>query len=631
MRGIAIPAALISGTFLAAVCVTPATAQTRPRLGPLAAERAALAGGRSRVIVVATDGSLPAVATAVRSAGGWVKRALPSIGGYVVDLPNPAIAALASNSSVRRIALDRMVSATTEWTGATIGATEVREVLGYDGTGVGVAVIDSGVTSWHDDLTGVSSAQRVDAFVDFVNGREHAYDDYGHGTHVAGIIGGNGADSGGARTGIAPGVRLISLKVLDAAGQGRISDVIAALDYAVAHRDDWNIRVISLSVASGVYEPYDTDPLTLAAERAVRAGIVVVAAAGNYGRDQQGRTVYGGITAPGNSPWVLTVGASSHQGTPDRADDVLARFSSRGPTVNDRAAKPDLVAPGVGIESLSDPDSAFYTTQAAYLLAGTVPTSYLPYLSQSGTSMAAPVVAGTVALMMQANPALTPNAVKAILQFTAQHYAGYDALSQGAGFLNAKGALALASYFASPEGRYPRSPDWGKRVIWGNRIIRGGRIKPGVNAWDLDVRWGTGTAPGSEAIAWGEICTTADCTVDPWVPWQITCADASCGSGTWSNGRSRNAVWGGRCGGADCAEEPWTIGAIVTSAPEDDTVVWGTDDDDTVVWGTGDDDTVVWGTGDDIDTVVWGTTDDGDTVVWGTSCSDISCQPVIWD
>jgi serine protease AprX len=618
MRGIAITAALISATLLAAVCATPAAAQPRARVGPLAAERAARPSGESRVIVVGDDGSMPSVATAVLSAGGTVQRTLPSIGGYVVDLPNPAIDALASDSSVRRIALDRVVSATMERTGATIGATAVREDLGYDGTGIGVAVIDSGITGWHDDLTGVSTAQRVDAFVDFVNGRAQPYDDYGHGTHVAGIIGGNGADSGGARTGIAPGVKLIALKVLDGSGRGRISSVIAALDWVVAHRDDWNIRVVNLSVAAGVYESYDTDPLTLAAERAVRAGIVVVAAAGNYGRAPDGRSVYGGITAPGNSPWVLTVGASSHQGTIDRADDTLAPFSSRGPTLRDRRAKPDLVAPGVGIESLSDPDSAFYISEAPYLLAGTVPTTYLPYLSRSGTSVAAPVVAGTVALMLQANPALTPNAVKAILQYTAQKYSGYDTLSQGAGFLNAKGAVAVASYFANPEGRYPRSSDWSKRVIWGNRIIRGGRIQPGANAWDSDIRWGSEAAPGGETIAWGDICTDGGCDDNERVPWQVTCADANCGNDTWSSGRSRNAVWGQRCGGADCAE-PWTIGPFVSTAPED-TVVWGTDDDE---------DTVVWGTGDDTDTVVWGT-DDGDTVVWGTSCSD-ACQPVIWD
>src|SRR4029077_1375545 len=128
----------------------------------------------------------------------------------------------------------------------------------------------------------------------------------------------------------------------------------------------------------------------------------------------------------------------------------------RGPSLIDHAAKPDVVAPGVGIESLSDPNSAFYLTKSAYLLNGTAQTSYLPYLSLTGTSMAAPVVSGTVALMLQANPALTPNQVKAILQYTAQVYAGYDRMTEGAGFLNAKGAVDLARFFAAPTGTpYP--------------------------------------------------------------------------------------------------------------------------------------------------------------------------------
>src|SRR5207237_5589922 len=187
-----------------------------------------------------------------------------------------------------------------------------------------------------------------------------AYDDYGHGTHVAGIIAGNGFDSGGARSGIAPAARLVVIKALDGSGQGRISNVIAAFDYVVGHQRDLNIRVVNLSVAAGVYESYYSDPLTLAAKRAVDRGIVVVAAAGNAGRNRNGGTQYGAITAPGNAPWVLTVGASSTMGTIDRGDDTIAAFSSRGPTAVDRAAKPDVVAPGVGTESLSNPASSMY-------------------------------------------------------------------------------------------------------------------------------------------------------------------------------------------------------------------------------------------------------------------------------
>ena len=363
------------------------------------------------------------------------------------------------------------------------------------------------------------------------------------------------------------------LKVLDAAGHGRISDVIAALDYVVANKTALKIRVVNLSVATGVYESYETDPLTLAAQRAVAEGVVVVAAAGNYGHDQQGRKMYGGVTAPGNAPWVLTVGASSHMGTADRADDRMATFSSRGPTAIDHRAKPDLVAPGVGIESLSDPKSTFYTTQAPYLLEGTVPTSYLPYLSQSGTSMSAPVVSGAVALMLQANPSLTPNQVKAILQFSAEVNPRYDPLTEGAGFLNAKGAVDLALNFGS--GAVVASPDSSRRIIWGNRLLSGGRLTPEANAWRADVTWGSRTTPAGQEIEWG-----------------VRCADTGCedGESVWRAGPFRNVVWGSRCGGDDC-DGSWSLG-LFGASDDDDTVVWGTsDDDDTVVWGTSDDET----------------------------------------
>jgi serine protease AprX len=531
--------------------------------------------GRSSVIVQgAGPQALPGLLPALQLLGGRVVRPLPVIDAVTIDLPNAALSALAGVSAVSHLSLDRAINGSMERTGATVGATAVRSRLGLDGAGVGVAIIDSGITAWHDDL-GSAGGQRVDRFVDFTAGRSDPYDDFGHGTHVAGIVAGNGADSGGARTGIAPAAHLTILKVLDGNGHGRISDVIAALGYLVTNKDVLGIRVVNLSVATGVYESCLTDPLTLAARRAVEAGIVVVAAAGNNGRSRQGDVQYGGITAPGNAPWVLTVGASSHMGTADRGDDTIAAFSSRGPSAVDYAAKPDLVSPGVGVESLSDPGSALYAAHPAALLDGTVATGYEPYMSLSGTSMSAPVVTGTVALMLQANPALTPNAVKAILQFTAQTYAGYDPLTQGAGFLNADGAVSLAAWYAAPlTTPYPDASAWSGHVIWGNRLLDGPGVAPDMIPWAAGVVWG----------------------------------DPLEGVATSLN----NVVWGTLCGGADCPSA-WNAHAVIsTSDQESDTVVWGT--------GTGESDTVVWGTSDQ----------ESDTVVWGTSCSDPSCDTVVW-
>jgi serine protease AprX len=578
----------------------PAPPQVSPgwlvKLDPVLREKAGLFTGRSRVVIRVADGAALSLATAlVQSAGGTIGRSLPIINGFAATVPHAVLSVVAASPLVQHLSFDRVAAGAMERTGATVGAAAIRQETGYDGAGIGVAIIDSGITSWHDDLAEPGAGvERVDRFVDFVNGGAAAYDDYGHGSHVAGIVAGNGADSSGARSGIAPAARIVALKVLDRSGAGRISDVIAALDYVVLHRQELNIRVVNLSVAAAVHESYNLDPLTIAARAAVQSGIVVVAAAGNNGRNPQGNTQYGGITAPGNAPWVLTVGASSHMGTIDRADDTIAAFSSRGPTAIDRAAKPDLVAPGVGIESLSDPASALYTTRAAYLLSGTTATSYLPYLSLSGTSMAAPVVAGTVALMLQANPALTPNAVKAILEYTAETKPGYNKLTQGAGFLNARGAVEVARSLASESGGdFPDSSSWSRHFIWGNRTAAGGRLAADASAWATGIVWGaTGTALG-QPVTWGV--------------WSASDAGDTVVWGTGSDGDT--VVWG---------------------TSDGDTVVWGTTDSgDTVVWGTSDaGDTVVWGTSDG-DTVVWGTSD-GDTVVWGTSCSDPSCDPVIW-
>jgi len=558
--------------------------------------------GWSRIVVRAANvAALQDIELLAEQLGGRIVRRLSAGRSLALDVPNDALPAIATSPLVDRVSTDRLVVGAMERTGPTVGATYVRQTDGYDGSGIGVAVIDSGVTSWHDDLTDHDGQQRVSRFVDFVNGQQTAYDDYGHGTHVAGIIAGNGYDSSGARSGIAPAARVIALKVLDGTGNGHISDVIAAFDYAVQHKDELNIRVINLSVAGGVYESYTTDPLTLAAKRAVDAGIVVVAAAGNDGRGPQGTPQYAGVTSPGNAPWVLTVGASSHMGTVDRSDDTMAAFSSRGPGQIDYRAKPDLVAPGVGIESLSNPASYMYAVDGPYLLNGTVATSYRPYLSLTGTSMAAPVVTGTVALMLQANESLTPNAVKAILQYTAQIYQGYDVLTQGAGFLNGRGAVDLARYLGDPDDYpYPSTDSWGARIIWGNHAASGGRLTASANAWSTDVTWGDGLTPDGKRITWGVMCNLLGCATATQQPWQTSCGDLLCSALYGNLLAYPNIVWGNLCGGADCAI-PWSAnGVTATNDSDADTVVWGTSDGD------------------------------GDTVVWGTSCSDQSCRPVLW-
>jgi serine protease AprX len=514
---------------------------------------------------------------------------LDLINGEVLDLPNGVLKQMAAHPSVFRVHYDRPIGSHNYRTAITVGARSVQEFMGYTGAGVGIAILDSGITAWHDDLTNRSAKlypygnQRVSKFVDFVNGRTMPYDDNGHGSHVAGIIGGNGYDSYGEKSGIAPDASLVSLKVLDQDGKGTISNIIAALGWIATNGAAYNIRVVNMSVGAGVFESYWTDPLTLATKKLTDKGIVVVAAAGNMGKNAAGNLQYGGITAPGNAPWVLTVGASSTMGTFTRSDDQLASFSSSGPSYIDFEAKPDLVAPGVGTVSLAVPGSTFFTQKSQYLLSGFRLLASKPYLALSGTSMAAPVVSGSIALMMQANPKLTPNLVKAILQYTAQRYPGYGALRQGAGFLNTLGAVRLAKFYVSPRigDRVPVQSVWSRQIIWGSHRLSGGFILPGSNAWANNIVWGSAKtfATDGDNIVWGTMA-------------------------------GDNIVWG--------------------TAMDGDNIVWGTADGDNIVWGTAAGDNIVWGTAMDGDNIVWGTAMDGDNIVWGTDCGGADCDNIVW-
>ena len=202
---------------------------------------------------------------------------------------------------------------------------------------------------------------------------------------------------------MAPGANIISLKVLDAKGQGVAGDVIEAIDWAIANRTRFNIQVINMSLGGPVTQGWRDDPICQAVERAYRAGIVVVASAGNFGKAEDGRPIYGGITTPGISPFAITVGALNTKGTAFRSDDEVASYSSKGPTMYDRLVKPDLVAPGNKILGLAAPGSTLVREHPELVVRREGGTR----LQLSGTSMAAAVVSGAVGLILDRQAALS--------------------------------------------------------------------------------------------------------------------------------------------------------------------------------------------------------------------------------
>ena len=381
------------------------------------------------VIVTLTGALTPARAAQLRALGADVYRRLPIIHAVALRCPASRLDALRALPWVSHVSPDAAVRKTDEFT---VGSSEANQAYGttllgqpykLTGRGVGVAVLDSGVTVGRD-LRSVGAT--VAARVSFVPGASSPDDACGHGTHVAGIIAGSGASSTGPRffrtfMGVAPQARLVSVRVLDAQGQGDVSTVIAGIQWVVANKFRYNVRVLNLSLGHPVGESCQTDPLCLAAEAAWQSGIVVVCAAGNGGRGQTTQdstldnggygTAYGTIESPGNDPYVITVGATKRAlladgATPDpaRADDLIATYSSRGPSRLDFVLKPDLVAPGNRVISLdvnnSTLENAYGATNhvplSAYAL-GTLSGDSNAYYTLSGTSMAAPVVSGAAA------------------------------------------------------------------------------------------------------------------------------------------------------------------------------------------------------------------------------------------
>src|SRR5258707_7870078 len=351
---------------------------------------------------------------AAKGAGAGNGKGLGLVKAYGWTLSRGQLSSLIrKDSNVKYISLDRSLQGAMNNAVPAVGA-DIAHSLGYDGTGVGVAVIDSGVNPvWDLTQTGASKVSRIVYSQNFDPSANTTSDLYGHGTHVAGIIAGNGGSStcgncNATFRGIAPNANIINLRALDQNGSATDSTVIAAIQQAIALKSQYNIRVINLSLGRGIFESYTLDPLCQAVEQAWKAGIVVVVAAGNYGRDNSANNNgYGTITAPGNDPYVITVGAMRTMGTPSRADDLIATYSSKGPSVLDHVVKPDLVAPGnLIISDLASTTDTLYNQYPANLVpvseytASNTGNVSATYYKLSGTSMAVRMLSAAAALLL---------------------------------------------------------------------------------------------------------------------------------------------------------------------------------------------------------------------------------------
>ena len=458
---LAAPRALALG--VAAILLASVTSSALPASRPAVAQSHQYAdvdpdllgrsGGDVKVIVQSIEGSFVSTERAIKQAGGKVTLDLPIINGVAATLPARAITGLATIEGVRSISLDRPV--TVQGGGDSTSADSVYPKVvnadnawqaGASGSGVTVAVLDTGIADIAD------LAGRVLPITDDIahstspcvnlSGEQGCGDSYGHGTFIAGIIAGNGAASNGEYSGVAPGANLVSVKLAGRDGSADVSNVIAGIQWSVSFRDRYGIKVLNLSLGTDSHQTYRTDPLNYAVEKAWASGIVVVVAASNRGPSA------GTISKPGDDPWVITVGATDDRGTSGLGDDQVPNFSSRGPTAADGLAKPDVVAPGAHIVSLRAPGSAIDTQFPNYIDTA--------YRKGSGTSMATGVVSGSVALMLQANPAMSPDRVKYALKATARAAASSDPMAVGSGVIDAY-AAAYRAPAGTANGGLPRS------------------------------------------------------------------------------------------------------------------------------------------------------------------------------
>ncbi|MDQ6669807.1 MAG: S8 family peptidase [Chloroflexota bacterium] len=454
--------------------------------------------------ILRTNGQVVGALPIINAAAGWADAAAITAMSLL-----PQVAEIDQDAPVQP---RRSTATGASWPPGSLTSLYVQEVnansvwqQGGSGRGVTVAVLDSGVSP---DLDLTRTSNRILASVGFAGPTSASSPDPGgHGTHIAGIIAGDGTRSAGQYVGMAPGANIVSVQVLDANGNGRVSSILRGLDWVIAHQAQYNIRIVNMSFGAIAQGSYITDPMAAGVEVAWTRGLVVVAAAGNGGPSS------GTVDTPGIDPYAITVGSSDDRGTLTLADDVLGWWSSWSSANGSTSQKPDLVAPGRRLVSLYVPGSTLSALLPDHLVTARNGSTYFRL---TGTSMSTAVVSGAVALLLEHQPGLTPDQVKKILTTTSQAFGQGVTPSQpgsaGAGLLNA--VAAFNGHTSAGASKVPRPANgltralypaiYGQPLVWNNLNYLGGDwqnltwtslIWNGV-AWD-NIAW--------DNIAWDNI------------------------------------------------------------------------------------------------------------------------------
>lgn len=494
---------LLLALCLILLAVLPAATQTASRVLPIdPALKALLPQVDAPIsVIVQKTGSGPEAEALVESLGGRVLKTWTIIPAFLAEMSAEAVQRLAGSGMVRWISYNSPLQTQEreqrepEWVSFgttynyTIGAANAWSA-GFQGQGVTVAVVDSGINGSLSDFNtkwfSWEPASRIvahESFVDLLNAStfsaqpEDTEDGFGHGTHVAGIIGSNGVSSLGLYMGVAPKVNLVNLRVGNARGMAHEADMVSALQWIYDHHQEHNIRVVNVSINSATPQSYHVSPLNAALEILWFNGIVVVTSAGNNGEGSDNGILY----PPANDPFVITVGAADDKGNWYPWDDIICPFSAYG-TTESGFAKPELVAPGAHIIGLlSDPNSTIAREHPEAVVGGS-------FLQLSGTSMAAAVTSGAVALLLQAQPYLNPDQVKYRLMATAR---AMGQTGSGAGMLNVWSAINSDTTETSNTGT-PAS-----QLLWtGENPVNWGSVNWGSVNWG-SVNWGS--------VNWGSV------------------------------------------------------------------------------------------------------------------------------